>query len=345
MNLEEHQGKKLFKKHNLPVPEGLLLTNDNLDQINPFDQINSEKIVLKAQIPTGKRGKGGGILFVTEDEWQEKAAWLLEQEINGFQVDQIWAEAMLQIDQEIYLAITLDRTTKGLILIYCAEGGMEIEELSAAHPDKIVKLPLTGQADQFDRLPENIRPVAQKLLTMVKQENALLAEINPLVITADNQVIAADSKVIIDDNSLPPQEEETEYSYVELDGTIGVIGNGAGLVMASLDTLDYFGGQAANFLDIGGGANKERMFKAIDQVLSNQKVEGLLINIFGGITRCDQIAQGIVDYKQEKQIKLPLVVRLIGTNEQEGQQILSQAGIDCATEMNQAVKKIIELTN
>lgn len=342
MNLNEFAGKKLFAKYGIPLPKSTLLDKSNYSSKDYFKELGVKELVLKAQIPTGKRGKGGGILFADADDFQQKAEQLLGSQVNNHQVDKILAEEKLDIDHEIYLAVTLDRSSKGLMLIFCEEGGMEIEELSEQHPDKIQTI-ILDDSDALQKLPQEIRPIAEKLVELAREEQALLAEINPLIKTTEGQLMAADSKIVIDDNSLPKDENTPDYSFVKLDGTIGVIGNGAGLVMSTLDALDHFGGEAANFLDVGGGGDKDRMFRAIDAVLVQEDVEGLLINIFGGITRCDQIAQGIVDYKQEKQIELPLVVRLVGTNEEEGHNILSEAGIEFATEMNQAVQKIVSL--
>ena len=342
MDLKEYQGKKLLAKFGIPVPKGILISKNSVLKTDPFKKLKTSHLVLKAQIPFGKRGKVGGILFAQSNDFKTKIKLLFSKKINNFKVEEIWVEEKLNIKKEFYLAVALDRETKGLVLIFSSIGGVDIEETARLHPDKIIKIYLAKQKPA-SKIPQNVLPLAKKLIEVCKKENALLLEINPLILTNDDGLIAADAKITIDDNSLKKSNGDLGFSYVELSGNIGVIGNGAGLVMSTLDVLGHFGGQAANFLDIGGGANKEKMFRAIDHVLSKKKVKGLFINIFGGITRCDQIAQGIVDYHQDKKITIPLVVRLVGTNEKKGQQILKKAGINFIQQMDKAVQKIIKL--
>jgi len=339
MNLREYQGKKLFKQFNIPIPKSVLVDRKKALEINPFKELRSEEVVLKAQIPFGQRGKGGGVIFATKNDWLKKLRLLFRKKINNFKVEEILIEEKLEIKKEFYLAITLSRQNKDLMVIFSPFGGINIEEINQKYPQEIIKIPLSYKK-KFFQIPKKILPLAYKLIRLCLRENAILAEINPLVLTKKNKLVAADAKVIIDENSL---EKRPEFSYVELSGNIGVIGNGAGLVMATLDVLVFFGGQPANFLDIGGGADKEKMIKAIKTVLSKKGVKGMFINIFGGITRCDEIAQGIVDYYQKEGIKIPFVVRLVGTNEKEGQLILKKAGLDFGKEMEEAAKKIIRL--
>lgn len=339
MNLKEYQGKKLFQQFKIPVPKGILVKKEKPFVLNPFKTLKINKIVLKAQIPFGKRGKAGGILFADNKDFKQKVKLLFNKKINDFPVEEILIEEKLEIEKEFYLAVTLDRSTKDLVLIFSFFGGIEIEELAKKHPQKIIKFFLADRKNS-SKIPQEILFLGKKLIKLCEEKNALLAEINPLVLTEKGQLIAADAKIIIDENSL---EQKKDFSFVKLKGDIGVIGNGAGLVMATLDTLVFFGGQPANFLDIGGGASREKMIKAIDRVLNQKGIKGVFINIFGGITRCEEIAQGIVDYQKKQGIKIPFVVRLTGTNEEQGQEILKKAGINFATQMEEAAKKIIKL--
>jgi succinyl-CoA synthetase beta subunit len=367
MDLKEHQGKKLFKKFGIPVPKGIVINQDDNLNADVYDQLGVQELVLKAQIPFGKRGKSGGILFATQDEFAAKAEELLNKTIQGFKVNQLWAEEKLAIDKEFYLSTTLSRTDKSFMLVFSPEGGMEIEEIAEKSPGKIIKVPLKDnwkkkfkhQCQDFnlkEKVIDGVIKISSKLLELSKND-VTLAEINPLILTTDLKLIAADSKVTLDDNSLFRHKEYLEeekqaqtleekaeqmgLAYVQLDGDIGVIGNGAGLVMCTLDTLAHFDGSPANFLDIGGGANKEKMTQAVKVVLQNPNCKSLFVNIFGGITKCDEVAQGIVDYLEANSIDIPVTVRLVGTNEQQGQEILNQAGIHFYKNMEKAAKQAV----
>jgi len=367
MNLTEHQGKKLFNKFRIKVPKGTVINRGDNFNIDIFNKFKVDELVLKAQIPFGKRGKSGGVLFTNRSNFKQKIKELFSKIIHGFKINQIRAEEKLNIAKELYLSITLSRAEKSYMLIFSSEGGVEIEEIAEKTPQKIIKVPLrTGWEAEFDKqcqqfnLPlGTIKKVIQisKKLHQLAKNDITLAEINPLILTKSNELVAADSKITLDTNALfrhkeylqenkeqANLEEEAKkmgFTYVQLDGNIGVIGNGAGLVMCTLDTLAHFNGAPANFLDIGGGANREKITKAIEIVLKNPNCKSLFINIFGGITKCDEVASGISNYLQKNKMNIPVTVRLIGTNEQQGQQILKQAGIHFFKDIEQAINQAV----
>ncbi len=372
MRLQEYQGKELFRRVGIPVADGKVA----------FSAAEAEEIahelgcpvVVKAQVLVGGRGKAGGIkLAQTPHEARAHAEDILQMTIKGERVRKVLVTRAVEIEREFYLAITIDRAAKKPIAIFCAEGGMEIEELARTHPEKITKFPIDPllglQPYQIRKAlyqaaiePNLIKPFSEiflKLSHAFTQYRASLVEINPLALT-NGQLIAIDSKFIIDDDDVPAElagweEEELSQSpqertaksaglqYVKLDGTIGIIGNGAGLVMATLDLVALYGGRPANFLDIGGGANAELMKKALQIVLADPQVRGVFINIFGGITRCDEVARGLVQTQQELGIHVPLVVRLTGTNETEGRKILEEHGITPVGEMEEGAAQIVRL--
>ena len=361
MNLKEYQGKEIFRKYNINIPDGFLI-KDIEDIGKNINKIKSEQFVLKSQILAGGRGKSGGIIFTDKKNIKKSVSSLLGKTIRGFKVEEILAEEKLKIDKEFYLSLTVDRQKKNILLIFSSGGGIDIEELAAKSPEKIIKVFMDdynkGILKKYIGSLDEIDNVILSLKKIIYDYDAELVEINPLVL-ANNQLIAADSKIVLDDNALfrhpefiPLKESQltdiekksAKYglNYVELDGNIAVIGNGAGLVMATLDMLNYFGGRAANFLDVGGGASIETMEKAIEiAMLKNPK--GFFINIFGGITRCDNIANGLVNYLDKNKIKIPIVVRMIGTNEEDGNKILNENGIYTLSSMEEAAEKIVEL--
>lgn len=359
MKLKEYEGKEIFKKYGIPVPEGVVVSSlDGLEE--RIKQLHSVNLVVKSQILVAGRKKAGGIKFANRNNIKEVASSLLGAEIKGMKVNELLIEEKLEINKEYFLSLVIDRSDKAIYLITSLEGGVDIEELSKTHPEKITKISLIdeGQIEKaLSKLPNGneFLGLAKKLYRILKDCDAELVEINPLV-KSKGRLIAADSKIIVDDNSLfrhPEFKSKTEltemeaeaakYSlnYVELKGDIGVIGNGAGLVMATLDVLDYYGGKAANFLDVGGGASVERMEKALEIVMTKNPKK-ILINIFGGITRCDEIASGIVSYRKKRGIKIPMVVRMIGTNEREAKEILEKNGIWSMGSMEEAIKKVVE---
>jgi succinyl-CoA synthetase beta subunit len=349
MDLLEHEGKALFSKYSIPIPDGDVITTKSA-----LRSFSSDGFVFKAQVPSGKRGKAGGIVFSPD-----KAEGLFSKKIRGNKIDTLLVEKRIQYDKEMYLSLTMSRKDKSIIVIFSEEGGIDVEELAKTHPDRIIKNKLDDSIKTGDKtLNKNINLLIKKLHKLMIDTDATLVEINPLVIS-EKKLIALDSKITIDDNALFRQAQfkkkrgnltlieqkaiQNGIKYVELDGNIGVIGNGAGLVMATLDLLSHHKGAAANFLDVGGGADKKTMFASLDLCLKNKKVKGLFINIFGGITRCDDIAKGLIDYKKKRKLRRPLVVRMIGTNESLAKELLKKENIEMHDSMDQCAKRIIRL--
>ena len=366
MKLHEYKAKEIFSKYGIPVPNGLLVADP--DELREF----KFPVVLKSQVLVGGRGKAGGIKFADDlDEARANIKELLAMKIKGLKVKLVLVEEKAQIARELYVGFVVDRAAKRNVLILSSEGGVNIEETAKTNPDKVVKLkidPVLGlQPYMVRRLAKNMglagkemvsfASVASRLYKAFMEYDAELAEINPLAVTPQG-LLAVDAKLVIDDNSLyrhktlsrdfSKSEEYTDIekkareaglSYVELDGDIGVIGCGAGLVMASLDTLELYGGRAANFLDVGGGANAENMKSALELVTVKEGVKSIFINIFGGITRCDEIAQGIVDFTPE----IPISVRMLGTREEEGKKILTDNGYSVSNTIEESAKEAIKL--
>src|SRR3989338_5694566 len=354
MNLKEYQGKEIFSNNGINVPNGFVIRD--ISEIKEMDNC-----VVKAQVLTGGRGKAGGVKLATKENLKEVAASILGMNIKGLKVNEVLIEERIEIKKEIYAAITVNRAEKGLSLIVSLDGGVDIEELAAKHPEKIIKLPINEvdeikirKSIKFEHIDELIE-IIRRLREISEKYDAELVEINPLALTPKG-LIAADSKIIIDDNALfrhpeyigkkkeqltdiEKQANEIDIQYVELDGDIAIIGNGAGLVMATLDVISHYGGKPANFLDVGGGASVEQMEKSLE-ICMLKKPNGIFVNIFGGITRCDYIAQGLVDYIKKNSLDVPMVVRLIGTNEKEGQSI-KNAGINSLSSMEECAKKIV----
>ncbi len=336
-------------------------------------------MAIKAQVLVGGRGKAGGILFASSpSETEEVAKKLLNMEIRGVKIGSVFVEEKVPVKKELYLGVTVDRSMRRYVAIASSAGGMEIEEVAATMPEKIVKMfvdPLYGF------LPHHARQVSKRLgyagkqmlnlaktftnlFQMAMDYDAELAEINPLVETPEGKFVAVDARLIVDDSSLYrhpefqerltgeeegemlPQELEARKSglaYVKLDGDVGIIGNGAGLVMSTLDTIQLYGGRPANFLDVGGGASADRMAAALNIVFSDPGVKVVFINILGGITRCDEIARGILEAKRRIGFVKPMVIRLVGTNEEEGRRILTEVGIPVLDSMEAAAKRAVEL--
>ncbi len=375
MRLQEYQGKELFKRVGLAISEGRVASTPT--EVEQIAREIGATVVVKAQVLVGGRGKAGGIkLANTPDEARQHAQNILGMSIKGERVHKVLVTKSADIKKEFYLSITVDRVAKKPVVIFSAEGGVEIEEVAKHNPSAIIKFhidPLIGlQGHQVrDALyrahidSSLIRPMSDvflKLYQAFTQFKANLVEINPLAIVGDGKLLAIDSKFIVDDEEIPvelagweneeltdnPQErmaKKEDLQYVKLDGTIGIIGNGAGLVMSTLDMVSLKGGKPANFLDIGGGANAARMKKALAIVLSDAQVQGLFINIFGGITRCDEVAKGLVPTRQELGIRVPMVVRLTGTNEAEGKQILKDHGIGPVSDMEDGAAEIVKLVS
>nr|CAH7762763.1 unnamed protein product [Callosobruchus chinensis] len=368
MNIHEYQAKEILHKFNVPVPKGFVATSaEGVEtQIN---QLKSDVFVVKAQIHAGGRGKAGGVkLAKSVEEAQQFVKNMLGTGPSGQQVRRIYIEEGSSIKKEYYLSLVVDPKLSRLVFIFSSEGGMDIEEVAKNSPTKIVKFdidPATGftnldnskLANNFNLNSEQIERItniAKNIYDAFITTDASQIEINPLVETNSGDFVALDAKINFDDNALyrHPDEEVKEeieaskhgLSYIKMDGNIGCMVNGAGLAMATMDIIKYYGAEPANFLDVGGGASKETVTEAFKIILSDSNVKGILVNIFGGIMRCDIIASGIVAAAKEMSIKVPLVVRLSGTNFEEGKKILEESGLNiiAADELGDAAQKIVK---
>jgi succinyl-CoA synthetase beta subunit len=359
VDLLEYQGKELFRKHGVPVPAGRHAASVPV-AVDAADELGYP-VVIKAQVQIGGRGKAGGIKLAKDRaEAEEHAQAILGMDIKGFTVHELYVEKASDIAEEYYAAIVFDRGAKRPMAMLSRMGGMDVEEVAESDPDAIVTLhvdPLVGFQDFHGRrlafsagiADDVIRPVGAmlgRLYEMFVAEDAMLVEVNPLLVTGEREVVALDAKVTIDGNALSrhpdtaafrsignedAQEQmakERGLTYVKLDGNVGILGNGAGLVMSTLDVVAQAGGKPANFLDAGGGSKAEAIVSAVEVILSDEKVTGVLFNIFGGITRCDEVARGLVTAFEQVDVKVPFVVRLDGTNDEEGRRILAEANLD-----------------
>jgi succinyl-CoA synthetase beta subunit len=377
MDLLEYQGKQLFAKHGVPVPEGRPAST--VEEAVAAGEELGYPVVVKAQVLIGGRGKAGGVKLAKDKaELEEHANAILGMDIRGLTVHELYIEKASEIDEEYYAAILLDRTARKPMAMLSRKGGMDIEAVAEEDPSAIAIEhidPLLGFRDFYGRklafeaqlADDVIAPVGAvlgRLYETFVEEDALLVEVNPLLITKDRQVVALDSKVTIDGNALfrhpdtaemrnpsaeDPQEQmahERGLTYVKLDGNIGILGNGAGLVMSTLDVVAQAGGEPANFLDAGGGSKAEAIVDAVEVILSNEKVTAVLFNIFGGITRCDEVANGLVTAFKQLNPQVPFVVRLDGTNDEEGRQILADAdlpNVHVEETMLGAADRVVEL--
>ena len=372
MNLLEYEAKEIARKYGIPVPEGVLI--ETPDQV--YDAIDKLglPVVLKAQVPVAGRGKAGGVKLAKDpDEARDIAEELFNKEIKGFPVYSILVEKAANIERELYLSFVLDRSNRQVMMLASAEGGMEIEELAKEKPEAIVKLPIQPEIGLKSHearavgkkiglsgnLLRSFETIAKEMYEIFVDYDAELVESNPLAVTSEG-LRALDFRMIVDDNSLirhPELESARErelrgaekiaakkgFFYVELDGNIGIIGNGAGLTMATMDVVKYYGGELANFLDIGGGARRDRVKEAVKVLLENPKVKVIFVNIFGGITLASEVALGIVDALKESQIKKPIVARVVGTAEEEGRRILKEANVPLFESMDEAAKYAVQL--
>jgi succinyl-CoA synthetase beta subunit len=376
LKLYEYEAKNILAKNGVGTPHGGLATNPG--QAREVAQKLTMPVVVKAQVLVAGRGKAGGILFAqSADDAQKATEKLLNMRIKGIPVESVWIEEKIQVKKELYFGITTDRFNRCYVAIASSVGGVDIEEVASKNPEKVVKTQINPQ---LGLKPFQTREIARKMgyagaqiseLAKVLERlydasmdnDAELIEMNPLVETVDGKFIAADARIIVDDNSLfrhqdyrkrllegggdlNPQELDAmnnDLAYVRLEGDIGVIGNGAGLVMATLDTIQYYGGRPANFLDVGGGATSEKNALAMKIVLSDPRVRVLFINIMGGITRCDEVAKGVLEAKQKIGVTKPMVIRLVGTNEEEGKRILTDAGIQVLESMEEAAQRAVEI--
>jgi succinyl-CoA synthetase beta subunit len=378
MDLYEYQGKELFRRFGIPVSEGRLATS--AEEARTAAQELGGQVVVKAQVLTGGRGKAGGIkLADTHDEAEEHARAILGMDINGHVVRKLWIELASDIAREYYLSLTFDRGEKKALFMFTKEGGIDIEEVAAERPQSLVRLhvdPLEGfQPYQARRLvygagiddeneQKQIAKIAGQLYSAFVATDAMLTEINPLIVTPDGQVKALDSKFTVDDNALekhpdiaemrdldayPPEERaarEKGVTYVKLNGEVGVLGNGAGLVMSTLDVVALAGGRPANFCDLGGGGDAQGVVDALEIIGADPQVRSILFNIFGGITRCDEVARGILQALGSMTIEDPIVVRLDGTNAEEGRQLLREAAppnVHVEPTMLEAAQRAVEL--
>jgi len=374
MKLLEYQAKEVLASLGIPVPPGKAARTPE-EAVQACQELGP--VAVKAQVPVGGRGKAGGIkLAQTPEEARAAAEQIIGMDIKGFQVPLVYCESALDIEREIYLGFTVDRDARANILMLSAKGGMEIEQVADDSPDAIARLypnpwrgPLDFELNQlvYDAgLGELARPLAgliKKLYRAIPELDAVTAEINPLVVTKSGELVAGDAKLETDQNAdYRHKDLEERYgedlegdiyeraakklnlTYVSLDGEIGIIGNGAGLCMGTLDLVQRAGGSAANFCDIGGGARAEVVQNALSVILMNPKVKGVLINVFGGITRGDEVARGLVTARDNLAMTLPLVVRLSGTNQEEGREILKQNGIEPGANAWEAAQKIVAMT-
>jgi succinyl-CoA synthetase beta subunit len=378
MDLYEYQGKELFRRFGIPVSDGRLASSP--EEARTAAQELGGQVVVKAQVLTGGRGKTGGIKLADgPDEAEKHAGAILGMDINGHVVRKLWIESASDIAREYYLSLTFDRGEKKPLFMFTREGGIDIEEVAAKRPEALVRLhvdPLEGfQPYQARRLvygagiedeseQKQIAKIAEQLYAAFVGTDAMLAEVNPLIVTPDGQVKALDSKFTVDDNALykhpdiaemrdldaHPAEEraarEKGVTYVKLDGEVGVLGNGAGLVMSTLDVVALAGGRPANFCDLGGGGDAQGVVDALEVISVDPQVKSILFNIFGGITRCDEVARGILQAVGQMTIEEPIVVRLDGTNAEEGRRLLQEAAsanLHVEPTMLEAAKRAVEL--
>ncbi|MBA3328627.1 MAG: ADP-forming succinate--CoA ligase subunit beta [Solirubrobacterales bacterium] len=377
MDLLEYQGKQLFARHGVPVPAGRPASTVD-DAVAAAEQIGYPCVV-KAQVQAGGRGKLGGIKVAADaGEAREHATAILGMDIRGLTVQEVWIERASEIAAELYASIVFDRSAKAPLIMLSTEGGMDIEAVAAQTPEAIATLhvdPLLGFQDFHGRRlafeanvdADVVRPIGAmlaRLYEVFRAEEAMLVEVNPLIVTPGREVVALDAKVTLDSSALfrhpdnaqlsdPSAEDEQEamakernLTYVKLDGDIGILGNGAGLVMSTLDVVARAGGAPANFLDAGGGSKADAIVAAVEVILSDRKVKAVLFNIFGGITRCDEVAKGLIEAFAVVKPTVPFVVRLDGTNDVEGRRLLAEAAlpnVHAEATMDGAAVRVVEL--
>ena len=377
MDLYEHQGKELFARYGIATGEGRVATT--VEEARAAAAELGGRVVVKAQVLAGGRGKAGGIKVVDGPEAAAEAAGrILGLDIKGHITRRLWVERAISIAREYYFSITFDRGAKAPLFMLSTMGGMDIEAVAVDHPDRLARIhldPAIGFKPFFARrllfaagVPaaehKAVADIIERAYRAFEELDLMLVEVNPLAVLDDGSVIAADAKVTIDDNALyahpdlaelrdvsaaDPQEQmarERGVTYVKLDGSIGILGNGAGLVMSTLDVVDQVGGSPANFLDVGGGAQAGEIVAAMEVILSDPKVDAILFNIFGGITRCDEVARGILDALAQLEVRVPVVVRLDGTNDVEGRKLLQDAappGLHVERTMLDAARRVVSL--
>ena len=377
MDLLEYQGKQLFARHGIPVPQGR--PAETVDEAVTAADAIGYPCVVKAQVQIGGRGKLGGIkVAASREEAREHASAIIGMDIKGLTVHEVWVEEASEIGAEYYASIVFDRSARAPLLMFSTKGGMDIEAVADEDPGAIATLhvdPLLGYQQFHGRRlafeggvdADLVRPLTamfERLYDAFVGEDAMLIEVNPLIVTPERELRALDAKVTLDGDALfrhpenaalrnpsgeDPQEQmakERNLTYVKLDGDIGILGNGAGLVMSTLDVVAQAGGTPANFLDAGGGSKADAIVAAVEVILSDEKVRAVLFNIFGGITRCDEVAKGLIEAFGQVQPQVPFVVRLDGTNDEEGRRLLSEAqlpGLQVEATMLEAAERVVEL--
>lgn len=374
MNIHEYQAKEIFRKYGIPIPPGEVASTP--EQAEAIARKFGTTVVVKAQVHAGGRGKAGGVkLAKTPEEAKSMAAQILKLTIKGLPVQKVLVTPAADIASEAYVGIIVDRASKRAVFMASAAGGIDIEEVAAKTPEKLLKHPVDPryglQAYEAMQLAfflysdlKQVRAAAkilQQLYRAFSENGGSLAEINPLVTTPAGEVVALDAKMVIDDNELDrlpdiaalrdeSAEESSEVdarkaslTFIKLEGNVGCVVNGAGLAMATMDLVKYYGGEPANFLDIGGSSNPEKVVAALQIITSDPNVKAILFNIFGGITRTDDVANGIVTAIKQNPLKVPLVIRLTGTNEEIALKILKEHGLSAMTDMDEAVKKAVAL--
>lgn len=375
MKIHEYQAKEIFARYNIPVTREIVCYTP--DEVVAAAEKLGFPSVVKAQVLTGGRGKAGGVKLVKNtDEAREAASKILGMDIKGYKVEKVLLAEGVKFHSEIYVGMTIDRNSKSVILMASREGGVEIEEVAKENPDAIIKVPIEADLgmtsfaarkiafrlfDDFN-LVKQAADLFQKMYQICLDTDASLVEINPLVITDHNKLLALDGKMNFDDNAMSRQPEieklfepdaneiiemeakEKGLSFIKLDGNIGYMVNGAGLAMATMDMIKMYGGEPANFLDIGGSSNPQKVIDAMNLILSDENVKVVMINIFGGITRCDDVARGLLTALEQLDVQVPIVVRLSGTNAKEGLEILQGTNLNVVESMTEAAKKAISLS-
>ena len=376
MKIHEYQARQLFRKYGIPVPEDVLCYT--VSEVEKAARDLNRMVVVKAQVLVGGRGKAGGVKLARNVEDAVSAAkQILGMDIKGYKVEKVLVADAVDISKEFYVGLINNRNSKTVTLMASSEGGVEIEEVAKVNPKKIIKFhinPLTGLLDYQARdialqlfgdinIAQKAASIFKKLYKLFVETDATIAEINPLVLTPDNEVLAIDGKMNFDDNALfrqpeilamrePDEDELVEIdahskglSYIRLDGNIGCMVNGAGLAMATMDMIKLYGGEPANFLDIGGSSSPQKVIDAMNILLNDKHVKAVMINIFGGITRCDDVAKGLIKAMEVISTDIPIVVRLSGTNAAEGLELLKQTNLPTVSSMSEAAQLAIELSN
>ncbi len=373
MKLDEHYGKRLLAKYGVPVPDGWVATNPQ--EVHDITERLGQPVVVKAQVLVGGRGKAGGVKMAKNAAEAEQAATeILGMDIKGLKVEKVLVEKAIDIKDEYYLGLIHDRAAKKITVIFSTEGGVEIEQVAAKTPEKVIKVQvgihsgmrpfivrrLAYESGLDGEAGKGLAKFCSSLFAAFVGEDATLAEINPLVRLGSGEFVAADSKFLIDDNALfrnPKfatvaeaaekgtdewEAKQSGLSYVGLDGDIGCVVNGAGLAMATMDMVKRAGGAPANFLDIGGSSNPAKVVKAMEIIGRNKKIKAILFNIFGGITRCDDVAKGLVEALGKVKVKLPIVIRLSGTNAKEGREIIGKTNLITAETIDEAMQQVVK---